>query len=151
MHQLLWKSTDTLTPIPPSPFSLLSYVVFVPGYRPALTTHTRPSSWPGWATLCWRRVTLPPHCKVGQATLPLPSLLLSPHPTHLQAEWGIFLLNISLHLPISLNTHINSSHILLYLVPFPCPLSFSSFHPLPPLTSQRFVLTRDRSLCTGVG
>jgi len=66
--------------------------VSVSGCRPALTTPTQPSSWPGWATLSWRRATWPLHCKVGPSTPsytllpPFPHLSLSlvlslPHPS----------------------------------------------------------------------
>ena len=68
--------------------SLLS-LIFVPDCRPALTTRTRPSSWPGWAIPCWRRVTSPLHCKVGQTTFPpsppsLPPLFPHPHLTEVR-------------------------------------------------------------------
>ena len=66
--------------------TLPSLFDFVPDCRPALTTRTRPSSWPGWAIPCWRRVTSPLHCKVGQTTFPpsLPPLFPHPHLTEVR-------------------------------------------------------------------
>ena len=112
--------------------------VSVSGCRPALTTHTQPSSWPGRATLSWRRATWPQHCKVGPST---PSYTLLPPFPHLSLSLSSSLPPHSLP-PLSWPLIPHSKAGLSISSCTPHPYTLSSLHPqlfIHPTLSSMFL------------